>query len=54
MENVRYLEIGTWYGSSSISAIYKNNINATFIDNWSQFGGDSNIFNNIISQKSNI
>lgn len=50
MENVRYLEIGTWYGSSSISAIYKNNINATFIDNWSQFGGDSNIFNNIISK----
>ena len=40
----RYLEIGTWYGSSSISAVYKNNIDALFIDNWSQFDGDSNIF----------
>jgi hypothetical protein len=40
----RYLEIGTWYGSSSISAIYKNNIDALFIDNWCQFNGDSNIF----------
>jgi hypothetical protein len=44
LKNVQYLEIGTWYGSSSISAIYKNQINALFIDNWSQFGGDSNIF----------
>lgn len=35
-----YLEIGTWYGSSSISALYKNIVKATFIDNWSQFNGD--------------
>jgi hypothetical protein len=40
---VRYLEIGTWYGSSSISALYKNNVTALFIDNWSQFNGDPNI-----------
>lgn len=40
----KYLEIGTWYGSSSISAIYKNKVEALFIDNWSQFGGDPNIF----------
>jgi hypothetical protein len=39
-----YLEIGTWYGSSSISAIYKNKIDALFIDNWCQFNGDANIF----------
>jgi hypothetical protein len=40
----RYLEIGTWNGSSSISAAYKNNIDAVFIDNWSQFEGNSQIF----------
>lgn len=39
-----YLEIGTWYGSSSISAIYKNKIDALFIDNWCEFNGDANIF----------
>lgn len=50
MKNVKYLEIGTWYGSSSISAIYKNTIQGTFIDNWSQFGGDSNIFKNVIEK----
>ena len=38
-----YLEIGTWYGSSSISALYGNTVNATFIDNWSEFGGNKNI-----------
>jgi hypothetical protein len=32
---IRYLEIGTWNGSSSISAVYKNNIEALFIDNLS-------------------
>lgn len=47
--NVIYLEIGTYYGSSSISAVYKNNLtDSLFIDNWCQFGGNSNIF------KSNI
>lgn len=44
MPNVNYLEIGTWYGSSSISAMYNNAINATFIDNWSQFGGHKSKF----------
>ena len=41
-ENCSYLEIGTWFGSSSISALYGNSVTATFIDNWSQFGGDKN------------
>jgi hypothetical protein len=48
--DVRYLEIGTWYGSSSISAIYKNKVDALFIDNWSQFGGDPNIFMEILEK----
>jgi hypothetical protein len=38
-----YLEIGTWYGSSSVSALHSNRIHATFIDNWSQFGGNKDI-----------
>lgn len=45
LPNCNYLEIGTYHGSSSISAIYKNKINyALFIDNWSLFHGDKNIF----------
>jgi hypothetical protein len=44
LPNCRYLEIGTYHGSSSISAIYKNQVDALFIDNWSLFDGDKNIF----------
>jgi hypothetical protein len=39
LNNAHYLEVGTWKGSSFISALYKNNIKATCIDNGSQFGG---------------
>jgi len=42
-ENCSYLEIGTWYGSSSISALYGNTVMATFIDNWSEFNGNKDI-----------
>lgn len=45
---VKYLEIGCWNGSSSISAVYKNACDALFIDNWSQFNGNSDIFKNAI------
>jgi hypothetical protein len=44
MDNCRYLEIGTWHGSSSISAMYKNNLNGIFIDNYSLFEGNKEIF----------
>jgi hypothetical protein len=44
MDNCRYLEIGTWHGSSSISAMYKNNLNGLFIDNYSLFEGNKEIF----------
>jgi hypothetical protein len=40
--NTRYLEIGTWAGSTWISALYGNFLNVSFalaIDNWSEFGG---------------
>lgn len=38
-EDARYLEIGTWKGSSVCSAMYKNKATVTCIDNWSEFGG---------------
>jgi len=50
LENSHYLEIGTWKGSSFISAIYNNNINGTVIDNWSQFDGPKEEFNNNINK----
>jgi len=39
MPAARYLEIGTWAGSTLCSAINKNSVKATAIDNWSEFGG---------------
>jgi len=44
LDNVNYLEIGTWMGSSFISATYKNNINSIVIDNWAEFNGPKDIF----------
>jgi hypothetical protein len=37
-QDARYLEIGTWKGSSVCSAMYGNNAKVCCIDNWSQFG----------------
>jgi len=37
--HARYLEIGTWAGSTLCSAINGNQVRATAIDNWSEFGG---------------
>lgn len=48
--DTRYLEIGTWMGSSSISAIYKNKIHSVFIDNWSQFNGDVDVFTKVMKR----
>ena len=39
VSNPRYLEIGSWAGSTFCSAIYGNTVKATAIDNWSLFGG---------------
>jgi hypothetical protein len=38
-EDARYLEIGTWKGSSVCSAMCGNKAKVVCIDNWSQFGG---------------
>ena len=32
----KYLEIGSWHGSTACSACYKNTVDITCIDNWSQ------------------
>ena len=50
MNDCKYLEIGTWYGSSSISSLYCNNIEAVFIDNWSLFDGNKDIFINAVEK----
>jgi Methyltransferase domain len=39
LHDPRYLEIGTWAGSTLCSAINNNSVRATAIDNWSEFGG---------------
>ena len=43
-ENARYLEIGTWKGSSVCSAMCNNKAKVICIDNWSEFGGPKSEF----------
>ena len=44
MEDARYLEIGTWKGSSLCSAMYDNQAKIVCVDNWSEFGGPKTEF----------
>jgi len=44
IEDARYLEIGTWKGSSVCSAMCGNKAKVICIDNWSEFGGPKNEF----------
>ena len=44
LPNPRYLEIGSWSGSTLCAAINGNVVNAVAIDNWSQFGGPRDKF----------
>ena len=44
MEDARYLEIGTWKGSSVCSGMCGNKATVVCIDNWSQFGGPKDEF----------
>lgn len=39
LPDARYLEIGSWAGSTAVAALYGNKAKALCIDNWSQFGG---------------
>jgi hypothetical protein len=43
-EDSRYLEIGTWKGSSVCSAMCGNKAKVVCIDNWSEFGGPKSEF----------
>lgn len=44
MKEARYLEIGTWKGSSICSAMCNNKMTCVAIDNWSEFGGPKRQF----------
>jgi hypothetical protein len=44
MPDARYLEIGSWAGSTLCAAIYNNEVRALAIDNWSEFGGPAGDF----------
>ncbi len=39
MPKARYLEIGSWKGSTLCAALHGNTANAVCIDNWSEFNG---------------
>lgn len=45
MPDARYLEVGTYSGSSLCAAMFENNLKEVYaVDNWSQFGGPKQIF----------
>lgn len=44
VQSPRYLEVGSWAGSTLCAAIYKNNVTAVAVDNWSQFAGPIDLF----------
>lgn len=51
LQNGRYLEIGVWKGSTFVSALYKNNlVDAIAIDNWSEFAGPKQAFQNNLAK----
>ena len=43
-KDARYLEIGTWKGSSVCSAMFGNSASVTCIDNWAEFNGPKEEF----------
>lgn len=44
LDDARYLEIGTWAGSTACSALYGNKVKSLCVDNWSEFGGPKDLF----------
>lgn len=44
MDDARYLEIGTWAGSTACSALYGNKVKTICVDNWAEFGGPKEAF----------
>ncbi|AGE58007.1 hypothetical protein PBCVNW6652_442R [Paramecium bursaria Chlorella virus NW665.2] len=47
---VQYLEVGSWKGSSACSAMFGNSMDITTIDNWSQFNGPQEDFQNNVNK----
>ena len=43
IEDPRYLEIGSWSGSSVCAAMFNNKLKCTCVDDWSQFEDTDNI-----------
>lgn len=50
MPNARYLEVGSWAGSTACSAISGNRMTACCIDNWSEFNGPKHTFQTHINR----
>jgi len=46
IDDARYLEIGTWMGSTACAAMYENKATVVCVDNWSEFEGNLQIFLN--------
>jgi Methyltransferase domain len=44
MPDARYLEIGSWKGSTAAAALHSNKVRALCIDNWSEFDGPRESF----------
>lgn len=44
MPEARYLEVGSWAGSTACSAMVGNRVTVVCIDNWSEFGGPKDLF----------
>jgi len=42
--NARYMEIGSWAGSTACAAMHGNTVEMQCIDDWSEFGGPKNEF----------
>jgi hypothetical protein len=40
----KYLEVGSWAGSTACSAMYGNSLDVTCVDDWSEFGGPKDRF----------
>ena len=50
IEQPRYLEIGSWAGSTAAAAMYGHALKAVCIDNWSEFGGPKDVFEQVTNQ----
>jgi len=50
INDLNYLEIGLFNGLTFYCSLYKNSVNAVGIDNWSEFNGSRDIFDNNMSK----